>query len=299
MPDPEEKEKKPSAEEGLSEARERIRTTAQWMMVTFGAVAGVLVAGLQLTSLQDTVGDARTDALWGYGLAVGGTLLAILAAAITLTAGRRSLHNLSGTGGRLTLRKRLNDMTDLRAGFDSVADLVRRTNDAIRARAQAWLTLRADPENAEKKKAFDDAKAEAAVLVPLADRVTDVASFEHIRRTWAVCRVFVVGGAMVAAVGVAIFAVNAGKPKEEEEAALAQTPAVGQARFTAEGAEAHRATLGEGCRARRVAVIVTAADKTSYSVTVVPTTTNKCGPGQITLKRSEGSIKAREVVALE
>jgi hypothetical protein len=109
----------------------------------------------------------------------------------------------------------------------------------------------------------------------------------------------VVAGVIVAAVGVAIFAVNSGKPKEEDGAALAQTPVVGQATFTAEGAEAHRADLGTGCRAKRVAVVVTGADEKTYSVMIVPTTTNPCGPGQITMRRSEGSIRAKDVVALE
>jgi hypothetical protein len=291
-------EDKPPTGSDLSSASERIRETAKWLVVTFGGVAGVLVAGLQLTSLKDTVGDDRTAALLGYGLAVAGALLTILAAAVTLTAGRRTLHDLGGDGGGFSLRNHLNAIEDLRGGFDSIAQLVTQTNEAIRNRTQAWLAWREDPNNAEKRTDYDDALAQASVLVPIANRLLEVASFEHLRRTWAVCRLFVAAGAVIAAVGVAIFAANA-EEAEEEEPAIAATPVVGVATLTEGGLAAHRAELGTECSGDGVGVVVTAAEADAYSLVVVPTAENRCGPAEISLKRSEGSVTAAESVQLQ
>jgi hypothetical protein len=291
-------EEKPPAGADLASAAERTRETAKWMVVTFGGVAGVLVAGLQLTNLKDTVGDDRTTALWGYGLAIAGVLLVILAAAVALTAGRRSLHDLEGEGGNLSLRKHLNTIDDLRGGFDSIAQLVSETNAAIRERTLAWRALREDRDNTEKRTRYDNALADASILVPIAERLLEVASFEHLRRTWAVCRLVVAAGAVTAAVGVAIFAANAEAP-EEEEPAIAATPVLGKATLTADGLAAHVGELGADCSREDVSAVVIAADSDAYSLVVVPTTQNPCGPAEISLKRSEGSVEASESISLQ
>jgi hypothetical protein len=268
------------------------------MVVTFGGVAGVLVAGLQLTSLKDTTGQHRTDALVGYGLAIGGVLFAILAAAVTLTAGRRTLEGLKGTGGCLTLRRHLNKMTDLRAGFDSIDELVKKTNEVIKSRTDAWVELQKAPEDTAKKQDYAKAKEAAKIIVPVADRLLETASFEQLRRTWAVCRILVVAGALVAAIGVAIFAANAEQPKDEKNPTIASTPVVGIATLTSAGIDAHRGELGSRCRRTRIAAIVTGADEKAYTLLVVPTRTNPCGPADISLERSEGSVRAGRRVDL-
>lgn len=292
----ENEKEEPAASGGLEAAGARIRETAKWMAVTFGAVAGVLVGGLQLTSLKDVTGSSRSDALVGYALAVGGTLVVILAAAVTLTAGRRTLHDLAGTGGKHSLRKKLNEMEDLRAGWQSIAALVDEANAAISARTAAWKAWRQN-ETPQTEAAYKAAIERFSTMKPALDRLTEIASFEHIRRTWAWCRAFVVLGAIAAAVGVAIFAANVGG-KPEAEPAKALEPVVVTAELTPDGLAAHRAELGDNCTGPKIAGVLTDATDKAWTLLVVPTDNQACGPASIVVQRSEGSLRRVDSVPI-
>jgi hypothetical protein len=78
-----------TAQSGLAAAADRLRSSAKWLIASFGAVAAVVVAGISLSDLGGLSGDTP-----GYRLAwaVGGAFAAIvgvlgaLARAIALAA---------------------------------------------------------------------------------------------------------------------------------------------------------------------------------------------------------------------
>ena len=291
------KKEAPKATTPLAAASDRIRSTAQWVVVTFGAVAGVMLAGLQLTSLGETEGSDRTTAVVGYALAVGGIVVVILAAAITLTAGRVSTLNLKTGGGPMSLGTRLNAIPILRSGFPSTDALVTAVNDALVARLAAWQAWRKDP-SPQKKEAYDAAIADATLLSPLADRLLDVASYEKLKRTWSICRFFIVVGVLVAAVGTGLFAANTSASTDEEADAVSQRPAAAELLLTPAGVAAHQAELGAECKLGAISVIVTSSSADDFTATVVPTPKAPCGPAVITVQRSEGSLSAAKAVDL-
>lgn len=100
----------PSAE--LAESRAAIRATTKWMVAGAGAVAAVIVAGLQLAKLPPSVGG-RAIALTGFGLAIIGVGLVIVQAANVLVVGYAHLGELADlkvaavqkkTGAAVTLK---------------------------------------------------------------------------------------------------------------------------------------------------------------------------------------------------
>lgn len=295
-----EAEKKPAGT-GLEAAADRIRETAKWLVVTFGAIAGVLVGGLQLTSLPDLSDDVRSDALFGYGLGVAGALLAVLAATIVMTAGRRTLDDLTGTGGSRTLREHLNEMTDLHGGYTSIAELVQKITAARKERTQAWEALQGagDATKAAEQAKYDAAIERMGILTPLANRLLTVASFEHLRRTWVVCRVVIVASAALSAAGVAIFAANAAQKEKDAPAPAVAAQAVPvRVSLTAAGKKVHGEALGATCVTTRIDGIATASTAESVVVQVVPTSDAPCSPVSLSLARGEATVAARKSVTL-
>jgi len=291
------KKEAPKATTPLAAASDRIRSTAQWVVVTFGAVAGVMLAGLQLTSLGETEGSDRTTAVVGYALAVGGIVVVILAAAITLTAGRVSTLNLKTGGGPMSLGTRLNAIPSLRSGFPTTDALVSAMNNALDARTAAWQAWKKEA-TAPNKAAYDAAVADARLLIPLTDRLLDVASYEQLRKTWNICLVFIVAGVLVSAVGTGLFAANTSASTDEEVDAVSQRPAAAELLLTPAGLAAHQAELGAECKSDVISVIVTSSSADDFTATVVPTPKAPCGPAVITVQRSEGSLSAAKAVDL-
>lgn len=281
----------------LAAGEQRIRSTARWLTVTFGAVAAALLAGLQLTSLSSTSGHARTLATEGYVLGIVGVLLVMLAAGVVMTAGRVTLRELAHPKWPKCLYDRLDERADLHPDYPSVGALASDVEQATDAQAKALHDYEQHRDGATKR-ALEDAIARMTALLPLWNRLLDAARYERLQQRWTQARVAIFIGAALAAVGIAIFAANVQKP-DPAAPALAQTPVVGVADLTPSGLSAHRAELGDTCGGRDVAVVVTAADEKSYTLTVVPTATNRCGPAQITLRRpAEGSVRASDTVAL-
>lgn len=286
------------ADPDLAAGEQRIRSTARWLTVTFGGVAAALLAGLQLTSLGSTSGHARTLALKGYALGIFGVLLVMVAASVVMTAGRVTLRELAHPKWPRWLYKRLDERADLHPDYASVGALARDVEQATSAQAKALRDYN-EEKNTTTERTLKDAVARMTTLLPLWDRLLDAARYERLQQCWKWARVAIFAGAGLAAVGIAIFAANVQKP-DPATPALAQTPVVGLAALTPSGLVAHRAELGSKCRGRGVGVVVTAADEKSYTLMVVPTATNTCGPAQITLRRTaEGSVRTSDTVAIK
>lgn len=82
----------------LAGAAERLRQAARWLVVTFGAVAGVVFAGIGISSFgsldADTEHTQFVAALVGAGAAMVGTLVALLTATALAAASAVGLEDL-------------------------------------------------------------------------------------------------------------------------------------------------------------------------------------------------------------
>jgi hypothetical protein len=82
----------PSTE--LAESRTSIRDTTKWMVAGAGAVAALVVAGLQLTNLPQSVAG-RAMGLIGFGLAITGVGMVIVQGAEVLAVGYTHIGELA------------------------------------------------------------------------------------------------------------------------------------------------------------------------------------------------------------
>ncbi|MCU1454745.1 MAG: hypothetical protein JWN46_2891 [Acidimicrobiales bacterium] len=281
----------------VEKASDRIRDTAKWTAVSFGAVAAVLVGGLQLTGLKDLTGDARTHAQIAYYVAVAGALLVILAAAVTQTAGRLQLQDLRGRLGLpFSLRRALNKQKDLYAGEESIDAFVAKVVDAMSERTAAWKAWQADP-NPTTEKAYKEAIEEVETLMPGTNRLLEIARYEHLRRTWKASLFVVIAGGLAAAGGVAVFAAQVGDAPKEPAKEL--QPVMVRAALTQGGWARHQEELGADCRGPEIVAALTAAKDTSWTIFVIPTPGHTCGPASLELMRKEGSLRRTDVVAID
>src|SRR6266545_5001948 len=82
----------------LASATTTLSDTAKWLITIFAGVAGVLVAGSQLSSLGKLdIGLRLLGALVGLVLGIGGAAYAVIHAVPVLTSARVSLAELAVT----------------------------------------------------------------------------------------------------------------------------------------------------------------------------------------------------------
>jgi hypothetical protein len=87
-----------SNDDQFTQGTDRIRDTAKWLVTGFGALGSALIASLQLSNLAQVTGHNRTWALIGFGAAIAGVLIALLAAASVLVAVRVSFAEIEKQG---------------------------------------------------------------------------------------------------------------------------------------------------------------------------------------------------------
>lgn len=73
---------------------QRIRATTQWLVVVFSGLAGVLIAGLSISRLEDASGSDFVFASLGIIAALGSIILAVFKLSRVLTATYSDLSNL-------------------------------------------------------------------------------------------------------------------------------------------------------------------------------------------------------------
>ncbi|GAB2619673.1 hypothetical protein [Pseudactinotalea suaedae] len=231
----------------LSGARDRIRESAKWLTASVGAVAAVLVAGTQLSSIGSlALGSTRFWVVVVGGLlalaGVGAVLWSTIAA---LTAPAVGLHALTGAKPPPGVEDALADPY-LLAGRADAAALAADYRDAIAARAQAFREHYADPDDQALRTAAQIADADVTHLDGLVGTLLDVTAYQALAQQWRRSRTTLVAGAAVAAIGISMVA-WAANPPEGGAAGSAASPAVLTApeEATLQLTDAGRAALSE------------------------------------------------------
>lgn len=221
--------------EGLFQANERRRRTAQWLLVIFAAVGGTLLAGTQFSDWGELSGNRLTLANVGVGLGFAGVLLAIWGAAILLPLRVYSLLQIKRLTPDDPVREHIDDM-DLFADFNhdpaNVEELIGQLSTAWGVwteKAEALAALRVEnagdtrvtkAEDAQLKKAAEEAsqaKRRVAELDTLSARVRFHAAYartKELSSNWSIPMIAV--GTCLAATGIAFFAWAANPPEPEK-----------------------------------------------------------------------------------
>jgi hypothetical protein len=200
----------------LDKAADRIRETSKWLIATFAAVGGALIAGSQLSSI-----GSLAPANWmRFAIAAAGVLIAILgvawaiAAAVRVSvAGSVNLAGLAALPQGDAVRTRLEEDEALMAGYRSLGALATDYAEAVARRKQtydAYIADRSQPVSDPSK--LEDAKtaaANATFLSQTVQNVLSVGSFEAVATEFKKSRRDLFVGAAAAAAGILAFAAAA------------------------------------------------------------------------------------------
>lgn len=278
----------------LGAASERLRETAKWFAVSVAALGAVAAAGLQLTGLGELPMGRLFIAAVGAACAVAGALTILWAVVQTLTGEVVSLSSLSvkAPAGAESV---VGDETML-GGLADVAAVKKEYLEAVGARRSAYEEVWRDPADGGKVTRANLADTRFVAIDQVVGPLLEVVSYMHLAHSWRAARWRVLIGALLATLGLGIFA-WAANPPEAAAASTASpnvvsTPDAGSMRLTAEGMAAVAESVGEGCwgdDATTVTLDVLVLDRTDAGPDVV-VDQEGCEPVRVLLGPAWGSL---------
>jgi hypothetical protein len=300
-------------EERISDA-DRIRTTAKWLIATFGAVGGVLIAGLQLSDIGDLPEEDRLLPTAGAIVGVLGVVIAVAAAGSVLVAGRVNLLKLHSPDPHASalsrlrtslgfhqrrLRREITRMKVLFLPYDSLDEFLDEHLDHYGRQTRSWLRLNTDPDPGVRERAAAENEAETSILPNLnllAYRLAAVVHYEDVRLKFSFQRSVIAGGVILAAIGAGMFAWGSGsKPKEELKTAIAERPVHATLRPMADGRDRLATVFGESCDIDDLPVIALSASASGTEI-VLDSPRPACDLARTTVSSGEASVVARRRV---
>lgn len=303
-------------------ATTQLRDVAKWLIAAFAAVATVMLAGTQLSSLGKLSTDHPTR------LAV-----AAVAAAVVVLATARSIYllstvlafDVSGMQGLLEsareqpMRGIVEADSGMRAGRSSVAHLLddyrlarsaQRVAMVLRAGLQREEAEHAEPPP-ELRARLDHARrlekvadAEVQALRGSVQALIQLKGYLRVRARFDDVRGGVMALAVLAAAGIIAFAwaANPAEPKAGASAALEPRPVSAVLVLTAAGQQDLAGLLGEECagaaRSKGVPVVALSADPAAGRAEVVVLPGDGCTTTRVTIDSRTGRVFAADAVDL-
>jgi hypothetical protein len=287
----------------LAASSDRIRETAKWLVATFGAVAGALIVGLQLSDIGDLEGSDRTWAAIAAGAALFAVVAIVVVATSVLARARVPLGELSKTGDKRfkRLRKALNRNPILYPGYESVEAMVDAVEDQLtkqienqdRKQDQSLTEKERQTAGVELRKA----RVKSRELTRLSDRLLPVARAEDMRLTFGLARNLIALFAVIVVAAAILFAVVDNAPGAEETAALPQRPTAARLNLDASGQEKLATILGPECDLEKVPVEVLSTSEQEVS-DVVAIPAEGCHAARLSIDADDGEFKAMESTPL-
>lgn len=299
-------------EEAVTKDIDRIRESAKWLLATFGAVAGVLFAGLSLSDLGSVQDDELGLALAGALAAVVGVTVAIAAAGAVLVGGRVNLDSLrmpakKGLREHLpTHRKRLCEematYKQLYGQYGTLDDLLNQSDEYWNAQIQAlrdWHATKIPTKREAAMKRHEDAASGTDGLNPLLRRIRALANYQDMRLRFQVNSRWIILAALLTATGAAFFAVTVGqKADPKAQAAVPDMPVRAELRPLAAGEERLKSVFGDSCALEGLKLIALASSDTDWEVVTDPAAAG-CDVARTTVAKDEGTVVSRAVVAVQ
>lgn len=254
---------------GTQAAIDRYRDLAKYAIGIFGAVGGLMLAGIQLTSLgklsvDDTPGRLVVAVL-GLGVALGAIVWVITSAAKVLRPIEMSLQDIDADPSLVAY---VNGRRALLGGAESLDDAKRMADSSLLddAERQRWQAVLGNV-------------VEAAALRRAQQRFDTAWS----RMWW---------GAGIGAVTILAFAwaANPPKPEEKDSPIVSPAPASAVVMLTEDGRSALRDALGETCDSSQP-LNALAIGGTETRPKVVTLSTKNCNPATFVLDPDWGHAR--------
>lgn len=226
-------------------AGNQIRETAKWLVVCLAAIGGVLVAGVQLSSVGslEPHSERYITAIWA-GVLTGLGAASILYGAV-LTATKKALPLSALNSDAYIFKDKV-----LLQGQESLNTLRTNYQDALEQKSKALEANYKMPSQRTRVMA-DTAQARVEYLDGIVRNVLEVASYHRLLDQWRVSALIISVGAALASVGIAMFAWAANPPESAKATLLSpsvlSTPTNGIVILVEAGQEALHTQLGDTC----------------------------------------------------
>jgi hypothetical protein len=238
----------PSSSAGsLASGADRIRESAKWLIVAFAGVGAVLAAGLGLSGLGGLDNLHLTWSILGLAIAVGGVVLAVMAAGEVVTASFVTMKWLSQQAGSDPAMVGVEGDTGLLGGYASVEELKLAYDMAIKDRRDALKATYEDPDDPAKRLKAEAGQAWVKTLDLSQDHVIERASFNKLRAAYKTAGHKIAAGAVLAAIGIAIFAWGANPPDAVSAAVVMSVPTDVVVAIDKEDRPVLQSSLGASC----------------------------------------------------
>ncbi len=267
-------------------AANRVRDTAKWLIVSFAAVGGVLVAGSQLSSL----GSLRAQdprfwvALTGAVVALTGVVVAIAKVIDVLVMDPLSLKTLTLDPRYADTRRALEKdpflvpSGNMEAFLERFLEAQRRQRNASELHYEAvrkYLDHRTAPplaDHAEFKQLSDKVRLETdneMIESRVAQDILAIAALLHISQAFDHAKRWIVGATAVAAIGIVAFAAAANPGTTQGPKAVAKGTKT-EVSLTEYGRRTLQPVLGFACSRRMLAAIVLDVSAAGVEVVTIP-----------------------------
>lgn len=273
----------------LGGAIDRLRETAKWLIVSFAAVGGVVVAGSQLSDLGTL--DTGTGRFWiallGALVALGGVTAAIGFIGQVLVDPPVGMRSLTAEGGELAgIRAELEK--DVALVPDG--DLIKLKDDYVAARRRQRAAYQAyvDAPSKDSQTKAQIVNGEAVVRATEVERVLEVAQLMSLQRRFDAGRLRTLIATGVAATGLIAFAAASNPGASVEAPTAIVIPSSATAKLTDAGLALYRQHAGHRCKTRRPQVVVLGVTAAGSDVVTVPS--SHCGPVRFRLTAVIGSL---------
>jgi hypothetical protein len=272
----------PDPAEHYDKAVTNYRDTAKWILSVFAAIAGVLLAGLQLSNLGKADAPYLTIAAIAAAFALGAVGVIIWLATTILASGvvtETSLRAYPRTVGSKDINLNDNLLLD---GYETV--------DAF---LKDYKSIGAQYEQARK----DDDKATVTNLTPKIKKLIQtrstllpIARYAMVLRSFNIAMQWMFVCGIVAAIAIGVFA-WATNQKSVTNTIFQGPPSAASVKLTDAGQAALKDSLGEDCvKLPQVAVILLSVAEGKFEVVSIPSST--CKVAKFTVDADTGTVQS-------
>ena len=286
-----------------STAVDQIRTTAKWLLTTFGAVAAVLVTGTQLSDIGDTSDGKFWLALFGAVLGLTGVGIVIWMTGRVLAPHRVGLDEITNDSN--VGKWASNDPGLLKGQADTVEQLIERYRETLTAYVEARREAEASPDDtALRQEGKKKLAAYQAVENPM-QFIRSLAIYDRVNSVFQDALQAIGAGIVFIGIGLLVFAYATGSASNErdksESSASGQSSAIASpAAVTLAPTESGRKVLsdilGKDCAPGSVNALLLATAGQTLDLATFPS--GKCPVTRFTINSDLLALKASTATLL-
>jgi hypothetical protein len=283
----------------------QIRTTAKWLVATFGALGAALVGSLQLAGLEATSGTDRATAVIGFVLGLlGASIVVVLMGQVLASVPRNP------KAGKLEHEDVIAAAESRGAwvlgGYKDGKHLEEAWQSATERRQSAYEEyLKArdeEPKNEQgAQKAFREHEAaayRADMALDVVHRLHTFAELHEVRRQFESAVKGMVAGIVLAGVGVVLFATTVAASDEQRngsasDSAVAMRSLPAMLRVDEDAHDRYQEAFGSTCNLDAVEVIILGMQEGAYELVVLPG--SGCEPMRARIPESDGFVFGADI----